>query len=100
MEQNLAVLGSVGLRCNALDEAASLPTYSRMAPLQRYSFIKRAADCTVRVPVHFFPKYTKVQLPIDPAGTPEPQLRRKLPSKPKAKAAKRPPRKAKTAGKK
>lgn len=36
----------------------------------------------VRIPVHYFPKFTKVQIPVDPVGTAAPEMVRKKPSKP------------------
>lgn len=55
-------------------EANNLPTYSEMTPFQKYWFIKRTKDEVIKIPVHRYPKYTKVQIPIDPIGTPIPKV--------------------------
>lgn len=45
-----------------------------MTPEQKYFFIKRTKTEIKKVPVHFYPKYTKTQVPIDPVGTPRPMF--------------------------
>ena len=43
-----------------------------MTPDQKYFFIKRTSTEIKKLPVHFYPKFTKVQIPIDPIGTEPP----------------------------
>lgn len=74
VEQNLQVLNSVGIQCHALEEANKLPTYSTMNAFQRYWYVKRSRTECTKLPVHWYPKYTKVQLPLDPVGSEMPKF--------------------------
>ena len=67
VEANMQVLNSLGIMTPALAEANQYPTYSQLSPIDRYSFVKKRKELAggdIRLPVHYYPKFTKVQLPV------------------------------------